>query len=107
MPDFVAPHFQVPFSLTGDGGHAQCVEQDSQEDIFQCVQAVVATRQGFRLELPEFGIGEPLFKEGGPDTTAIARAIETWEPRADLVIDMTSDAEMERLAYFVSIGVEG
>jgi phage baseplate assembly protein W len=105
MPNLEAPHFQIPFNF-GANGHATCVEQDSEDDIFQCIQSVVKTPRGFRLELPGFGIDDPVFKEGGPDTADIASAIATWEPRANAVVDLTQDENVDQLAWDVLVSME-
>jgi phage baseplate assembly protein W len=106
MPDFVAPHFAVPFRF-GANGHADCVEQDSHDDVFQCVTAIINTPRGARLDLPDFGIVDPLFDEGGPDTADITAAIEAHEDRASLVVDLSQDTEVDALAWTVQVGVEG
>src|SRR3954471_17166589 len=105
MPDFVAPHFAVPFRF-GVDGHADCVEQDSHDDVFQCVTAILKTPRGARLDLPDFGIKEPLFDEGGPDIAEITAASEAHEDRASLVVDLTQEAEVDALAWTIQVGVE-
>lgn len=103
--DFVAPHFRMPFEFGADG-HAVCVEQDSPEDVEQCVYAVVLTTKGQRIELPDYGVPDQVFSEDGPDTEEYARAIEEWEDRAALVIDLSQDVEVDTLAWNVHVGVE-
>jgi phage baseplate assembly protein W len=105
MSDKVNPHFKIPFKLTTRG--APTVEQDSFDNVFQCVQAIVSTPRGFRLELPDFGINDPLFTEDGPDTSDITRAIDQWEPRAETVLELVHDDDVDALAWRIRIGVEG
>jgi phage baseplate assembly protein W len=106
MPNFVSPHFAVPFRF-GNSGHAECVEQDSHDDVYQCVQAIVRTVRGQRLELPDFGINDTVMQEGGPDVSDISGAIEQYEDRASYVIDVDYEEDIDSLMWSISIGVEG
>lgn len=74
------PHFQVPVTLVD--GQVRMVEQDSDEEITQCVLAVLRTPVEFRDDLPEFGTPDQLFKMAGVNPALVKAAIETWEPRA-------------------------
>ena len=58
------------------------VEQDSNEDVANCVEAIVRTRPGDRDELPAFGIADPLFQQVPIDTDLLVDQVEEWEPRA-------------------------
>lgn len=91
-----APHFDYPFRFVG--GHAKCVEQDSPEDVTNCVIAVLQTPPGFRTELPDFGCPDQAFREGGVDLQAVQGALSTWEPRAGYTLDATQlDAVTQRV----------
>ena len=57
------PHLRIPFRITSSGA-ADVVEQDSIDDVAQCVEVLLRTRPGDRPEVPEYGIDEPLFGEG-------------------------------------------
>lgn len=59
--DASAPHFDLPFRLTPSG--AVLVEQDTYEDVANCVEAIVRTPQGWRDEMPDFGIPSYEFDE--------------------------------------------
>lgn len=74
------PKLRVPISLSGSGFAA--VEQDSPGEIFQCVEAVVRTTTGSRIDFPSFGVPDYTFTDL-TDTDAILEAIEEFEPRAD------------------------
>jgi phage baseplate assembly protein W len=74
------PHFAWPFRL-GQGHAFAVVEQDTVEDIEQCVVVLVSTELGSREELPEYGISDPTFTSG-VDTTEILAAVDDWEDRA-------------------------
>lgn len=107
MPDSAVdtPHFQVPFNFTADG--AAVVEQDSDDDIVQCVSAVCRTPRGMRLESPDFGIDELVLREQGPDKDKLERAIVYWEPRARVSIDLSNPNVMDSLYQLVNVNVGG
>lgn len=76
------PHFRWPFRIDPDGT-AAVVEQDSADDVTQCVQVLLATRPGERVELPEYGTPDPVFAVATQHAEILAAA-ERWEPRATL-----------------------
>lgn len=82
MSATLCPKFSVPFKITGD--HVAVVEQDTDEDVAGCVYSVVATELGSRLEVQDFGITSPLFRQGGADLSEIQSALAEWEPRANV-----------------------
>lgn len=94
------PHFALPFRVAN--GRAVVNEQDTTDDVVSCVVAIMLCPLGYRAELPEFGIDDPTFREGGPDQEAIANAIARWEPRADTLMSLTRDT-LDELAYRVSV----
>lgn len=79
------PHFAVPFRA--ENGSVAQVEQDSVEDIEDCVEAVLRTPEGSRVEVPDFGIPDATFEQLGPDLSAktYLAAVDEWEPRAHLL----------------------
>jgi phage baseplate assembly protein W len=84
------PHFRFPFAI-GAGGTFEVIEQDSEDDIGQCVQVLLSTEVGSRVELPEYGIEDPTFTTR-IDTPGIISAIQDWEPRADVTMDEQFDS---------------
>ncbi len=88
--EITTPHLAYPFTLTADG--AAVVEQDTPEEVFACVRAIVACPIGFRDDLPRFGIPDPLFKNAPLNTDAYESAITEWEPRARVDVTDTADA---------------
>lgn len=88
------PHFKTPFQIV-DGKVAE-VEQDSQEEIEQCVVAILRTPVGTRIENPELGIPDEAFEQLGPNPSAepYLSILEEFEPRARLV----GEARLEELA---------
>jgi phage baseplate assembly protein W len=58
-------------------------EQDSSEDIIDCVKAIVAYPTGSRQNMRDFGIPDLLFKQtSGQIPDLIKNAVSTWEERA-------------------------
>lgn len=83
------PHFAVPFALTAAG--AAVVEQDSEEEIYGCVQNICLCPLGYRVDMPAFGIPYQEFANAPLATDATERQIRQWEPRADTVVTEAGD----------------
>jgi hypothetical protein len=91
------PHFRIPFHV-GPSGAVDVVEQDSVEEVAQCVQVLVNTRIGQRIELLDYGIPDPVFQEEQFGHSAIPLAtIEKWEPRALTQVSDTINSADELL----------
>lgn len=82
------PQFKFPFQLNASGSDPVVVEQDDDTEILDCVQVVIATTPGTRIDLPDFGLEEQVFVEGGVKPAQILSAIRIWEPRARIVLDV-------------------
>jgi phage baseplate assembly protein W len=82
------PHFSLPFRFAPS--QAAVNEQDSIDEIADCVLAILMCPLGFRVELPTFGLADPTFT-GPVDTTAIQRTIDQWEPRAHFALSARPD----------------
>lgn len=93
------PHIKLP--LTINPGGTAVVEQDSDEEIRQCVELILRTEVGSRIEVPEFGI-EDLAFSGEPDLIEqeVLRAVREWEPRARAI------AEAEIFELSAKVGIE-
>lgn len=96
------PQFSLPFRLDGSGDFA-VNEQDTIDEIADCVQAVVRYPLGYRIEKKDFGVPEQEFREGGADRAVIQAQLDRWEPRADAIVD----TELDDLVARVRIQVEG
>lgn len=83
------PHFQMPFHI-GPDGSPSCVEQDTVDDVAQCVLAIIKTPVGTFPDLPAFGTPELLF-HAGIDSSAFRATVERWEPRAKATFDVHPD----------------
>lgn len=79
------PHFAHPFSVSG--GVIAEVEQDSVEEIEDCVEACLRTPVGTRIDEPEYGIPDEIFTQLSPNPSVevYLNAVEEAEPRAHLI----------------------
>lgn len=96
------PHLKFPFHLQADGTSAMYTEQDSDDDIMDCVEILLRTERGSRIEVPDYGIPDQVFREAGADYEVIEEAISEWEPRADAkvrqstqLVDLTEQIRVE------------
>lgn len=86
------PHFDYPFRFSTASAHAVEVEQDSVEDIIDCIQTSLLTNKGDRIELPEFGISNPLFELQPLNLDDLYADVTDQEPRALVILSQQSDA---------------
>jgi phage baseplate assembly protein W len=93
------PKFALPFRAAN--GMLVVNEQDSLADVATCVTILLATPRGTRLELPDYGIGDPLFTTS-LDTAEIAAQLARYEPRAAA---MVGSKQVDQLAFEVEIAV--
>ncbi len=91
------PHLKFPLVLLPDGRLGQ-VEQDSAEDVVQCVRVILRTPRGWREDIPDMGLPNPAFRKGGADLVEIERQIKTYEERADSLVDEDPSALVDALA---------
>lgn len=83
------PHFKYPFQI--DGTKVAEVEQDSMADVAGCVEVILRTPHGHRDYLPEFGTPDPTFTAPF-DPERLRRAVNDWEPRAEVTVEHGRDA---------------
>lgn len=97
------PHFRTPFRIAR-GGPAE-IEQDSDREIDQCIEAVLRTPVGSRMEDPEFGRPDETFKtlKANPTADVYLAAVEEGEPRARV----RGTAHVEEMAERIVIKREG
>ena len=96
------PHFDLPFQL-GPAG-ANVVEQDSLDDIANCVIAVALTHIGFRELAPTFGVPDFGLRKQPLGADDINNWISNQEPRAALVVEERQD-RVDQLVDYINIGV--
>jgi hypothetical protein len=101
------PHIAIPLRrITRSDGSGQgfaLAEQDSPEEVGACVFAVLNTRVGHRIDLPEFGTPGQAYRRGGADLAALERCVALWEPRADVMMLRESGALAAVAAEQVSL----
>jgi phage baseplate assembly protein W len=76
------PKLAFPFRFAGAGTHAATVEQGSDEEIISCVEVLLRTPVGSRIEVPDYGINDYVFRQGGVALPEVESSIGFWEPRA-------------------------
>lgn len=76
-------HLALPLRPDETGGFVTH-DQDSVDDITQCVQVVMSTPIGSRMELPQFGI--PQLEFSTLPLPAMLTALYIWEPRASILV---------------------
>jgi len=80
--DVKNPHFQVPFRFGGINGGAFMNDQDTFDDIRDCIKTIIAYPIGSRQELPTFGSPDVTFQvDTGRIPVKLKSAIALWEPR--------------------------
>lgn len=95
MRDVTIPHFDLPFRI---GAKAAEVQQDTIEDVTNCVEVCVRTHVGRRKELPHFGIGDLTFRDQPIRMSDVLQSISSNEPRAIVLIDQHPEVLDELIA---------
>ncbi len=98
------PHFAQPFEFNNKGV-VKTVEQDSEQDILDCVLRICLCPEGFREDQPEFGLPELAFQTIPLDLKAVEEAIERFEPRCTTQIVERAMSEIEQGSREVQIEV--
>ena len=93
---------QISFPLRFAAGKPIVVEQDSDDEVRDCVEVLMRTPLGSRLEYSDYGIADPTFRSE-VDLDEIREAIGEWELRADIQIDDSLD--IEEMAREIRVGV--
>lgn len=95
------PHLRFPFQVIGD--KAAVVEQNSYDEIAQCVQIVLTTSVGERIEVPTYGVSDPVFSsDSQARQQAMIEALNDWEPRWDGTLDITID-NVDEFIHHISV----
>lgn len=108
------PHWSLPFrfELLPDGTRRVAVtEQDSVEEVRDCVELILRTVQSERATLPEFG--RPAILEFTTDRelarSLVQQAIDESEPRAQAIVEAapvdTQDEGLLRLLAMYDVEV--
>ena len=89
------PHFDMPFRFVGSTAINKSVavaEQNSFEDIGNCVETIVRTPLGFRDDAPGFGFPDLVLLEQPVVTKDVVELVQGQEPRAVILITERPDA---------------
>jgi hypothetical protein len=98
-----APCMAWPFRMGGfNASEIPFVEQDSAEEIAQCVAMVFSVDEGDLVDEPTLGLPDPTFRTGGVSEAPLTSVAQRWEPRAAL--NFTRD-ELVALAQTVDVEV--
>lgn len=94
----LSPHFDLPFRF--ENGIISVVEQDSYDDVTNCVETILRYRKGFRLldNKANFGIDAPEFEMAPIDINLIFDNILDQEPRARVTVT----EEIDRLDTLIT-----
>jgi hypothetical protein len=84
------PRLAWPLTVSANGQFS-AVEQDGDQDIQQCIAAIVRHRVGDRVDLPEMGIDDLTHAEQPVDLDSIVEVINRHEPRAATVASGAPD----------------
>lgn len=79
------PHFDLPFRLSGKS--FATVQQDSPEDVANCVECIVRTPSGFREDTEDFGLDDLTFNNQPLNLALVKSQIQRQEPRASLLVE--------------------
>lgn len=92
------PQFAVPFSVVD--GTVQEIEQDSLEEVGDCIEAILRTPEGSRIDAPDFGRPDLVFTQVGAravNAEPYLRVIEEQEPRASVIGSAEIEDAVERI----------
>lgn len=91
MPD-IPQRLAWPLRLNPVTGSLATVDQDSDDDIAQCIKALVLTRPGSRPDLPDMGVDDMTFGEQPVDLDQLRQALGRHEPRIGVLASTSPDA---------------
>jgi hypothetical protein len=97
------PHFALPFVLRHDGANA--AEQDSLDDIANCVVVILSTYIGTRDFVPAFGVPDLAFQNMPFGVDEIKTLVESQEPRAIATLDEDTSTS-DHLVNLINVGLD-
>lgn len=89
-PAGMIPHLDLPFRYSFSGKPSM-VEQDSYEDIDNCIEAILRTQPGQRLEITDFGVPDLTFSMAPIKESDLIGRFLTYEPRASVSLEQIID----------------
>ena len=90
-PPPTVPHLALPLTL-GPNGSFNTIQQDTIEEVAQSVEVILGTPLGSRLQVPGFGVPDPVLTELSPSAHQIQQVIAQWEPRALTAVSITNNS---------------
>jgi phage baseplate assembly protein W len=103
--DVRVPHFSLPFRFGGINGGAFLNEQDLNDDITDCLKAIIAYPQGSHDMLDKFGIPDILFRQSIDNIVVpLQQALRRWEPRTPTLAAERPDI-IDTLVRKIIVGV--
>lgn len=98
------PHFAYPMRISA--GRLALVEQDTIDDVRQCVAVLLRTPLGLRPLAPEIGVLDPTFS-AGVDPQELAAQLEQQEERAEVSIETAGPDASGRERVSVRVSLSG
>lgn len=89
MPGVEIPHLALPLRYVG--GRPVVNEQDSLDDVADCVEAALRTRPGQRLHHAVYGTPDLVFVTQPLDVDDLVAHVTAFEPRAHIVAETAPD----------------
>lgn len=99
------PHISFPFRLNALGTSAVAVEQDGEAEVNDCVWVLLSTPLGTRIEVPDYGLPDQTFREGGASLPELISILARWEDRYP--IEVSREKELTDLVDRVRIETKG
>lgn len=78
---------QMSYPLRFVNGLPVMVDQDSPQEIGECVEVILRYPVGSCVDLPDFGRPEVTFEQSGVDLDVLRDVVQEWEPRAEAFLD--------------------
>jgi hypothetical protein len=105
VPEPDTPHFNFPFDFKGT--RVDVVEQDTLDDIVNCVQVVLRVHTGWRPEAPFFGVPDFTFMSQPIGANRVDDILVTQEPRASTLVRENPDVFDELINHLnIEIGLQ-
>jgi hypothetical protein len=103
MAELEVPVMEWPFRMGGfNQSEIAFVEQDSPEEVAECVAMVFSVEKGSLVDEPKLGLPDPSFQAGGVSEATLLAVAQRWEPRATLTFTLD---QIVQLAQVVDIEV--
>jgi phage baseplate assembly protein W len=99
----VSPHFSLPLRFNRNTFVVS--EQDSEEEILDCIELILRYTHGDRPEKPTFGLPDQTFASPNPNEDLIRASLAEWEERVGTEIGHTILDKLNPLIQSISVEV--